>query len=343
MRTDLIQPHSFFRALHRAASLVPPLLFALLLAECGLRFIGYRPTKDVQTAEPQGLYERDANAGWRNRAGVHSLLLPEGKTTFTTWSGGRRATRNNDTDYLAAQRTVILLGDSFVQGGGLNDEDTFGWNLQALVPELRVENYGTGGYGTCQSLLRLRDYIAPTGQCHGTTFVYGFSPFHEARNIAHPLFVWRLAHVTQSRSILMPVCSLDHSGALLISPPETFSSPYRVADHSAVAMLVTESYYAIKGAIRGRSQRAVTEEILLTMQREVESCGGEFAVLLMRIDGEPKEHYSSFLASHGIAFVDGSHPEQDLPGMQLSDGHPNAEVHRMWAERLRAFLNRSES
>ena len=57
---------------------------------------------------------------------------------------------------------VLLVGCSFTEGFGVDDEDTFSYLLNARYPHLMFHNFGTGGYGTYQSLLRVKKNLALT-------------------------------------------------------------------------------------------------------------------------------------------------------------------------------------
>lgn len=52
---------------------------------------------------------------------------------------------------------VLVLGDSFTYGLGVQDEETFCARLAAGLPGLEVVNAGVNGYGTGQQLLALRE------------------------------------------------------------------------------------------------------------------------------------------------------------------------------------------
>jgi lysophospholipase L1-like esterase len=60
--------------------------------------------------------------------------------------------------------TVLLLGDSFVFGYGVDVEDTFAHRLEALLDEqaaqFEVANAGVGGWGTLQAVTFARDHFA---------------------------------------------------------------------------------------------------------------------------------------------------------------------------------------
>src|SRR5271169_5448682 len=56
----------------------------------------------------------------------------------------------------SGERTLAVYGCSCTYGVALPYEETFCSVLQSMLPSWRVENYGTGGYSTLQSLVQLR-------------------------------------------------------------------------------------------------------------------------------------------------------------------------------------------
>jgi hypothetical protein len=125
---------------------------AILALEVGLRatWSGYY----LKDAEPYA--EPDPVRGWRNRADVSiEYGEPEFKVTIrqNRWGfrGGPLERAKGD------RRRVLVLGDSFTYGVGVEDDETFSARLEQLEPGLEVINTGANGYGTGQELLLLRD------------------------------------------------------------------------------------------------------------------------------------------------------------------------------------------
>ena len=54
---------------------------------------------------------------------------------------------------------IIFIGGSITQGWAVNDNESFPFIIQAKYPYYKVYNYGVGGYGGYQSLLRLEKVI----------------------------------------------------------------------------------------------------------------------------------------------------------------------------------------
>ncbi|MEM6678958.1 MAG: hypothetical protein AAF675_13915 [Pseudomonadota bacterium] len=76
---------------------------------------------------------------------------------------------------------VSLYGDSFTFSDEARDEDAWG-NVLASSLGCRVENYGVGGYGTDQALMRLERHLA-AGHDIGPTVILSMYPDNLNRNV----------------------------------------------------------------------------------------------------------------------------------------------------------------
>ena len=76
---------------------------------------------------------------------------------------------------------IVVTGASYTFGQAVNDEDTFPWLLQELLPEYHVVNVAAMGYGTDQALLAAeREVLRFPGQVR--TVVLGFDASQIDRN-----------------------------------------------------------------------------------------------------------------------------------------------------------------
>jgi hypothetical protein len=126
--------------------------FSILALELGLRatWSGYY-LKDAQPyAEPHPV------RGWRN---LSDVTIDDGEPEFkVTIRQNQWGFRGGSLDKAKGQRQrVLVLGDSFTYGVGVEDDETFSARLEQLEPGLEVINTGANGYGTGQELLLLRD------------------------------------------------------------------------------------------------------------------------------------------------------------------------------------------
>ena len=102
----------------------------------------------------------DEQAGWALQPDLRVQLRvgDGGQYVISTDGEGHRITLRAGERSAAINPSVILVGDSFVQGQSVNDSETFGWIL-AHETSLNVVNLGVLGYGTDQELVCLRAYL----------------------------------------------------------------------------------------------------------------------------------------------------------------------------------------
>src|SRR4051812_49370377 len=116
----------------------------------------------------------DAELGWINAPNTR-VTWNSGPATFLQ-DGSRRTGESGAND---RRPLILILGCSYTQGFGVADAETFAWQLQERFPTYHVVNFGTGAYGTYQSLLRFRRVIKNTKP---SIVVFGFGEFHGARD-----------------------------------------------------------------------------------------------------------------------------------------------------------------
>lgn len=312
-----------------AAAILFGVTFGLLIAEVPLRLGGHQPRRPlvVEANEPT-MNEPDPEIGWRIKPGAYVFpgyapksppiritLLPEG--TRTTGTGGNRAALR-----------VAFVGCSITMGWAISDEETFAWRVQQRFPSLRILNYGTGGYGSYQSLLLLERIFARPDAPQAV--VYGFIQHHESRNVADPSWLRLLSTFSRRGTVGVPYCTLDDDGQLVRHPPARY--PEWPLHRSLASVAFLEQRYAeFWGKARRTRQRAVTDRLLLAMRDLTERHGARFTVAVLQVAPLAKIHYERLLAEHNIDFVDCAYPID--PSMKVpGEGHPNGRMHARWAE-----------
>lgn len=133
-------------------------MVASLIAAFGALEIGLRLFWDGFYVKTPGAYsEPDPVRGWRNRP--HTRVA-YGEAEFNTVvahnSFGHRS-REIPLERTPGRVRILVLGDSFTYGVGVENHETFSARLEQLDPRLEVINTGVNGYGTAQELLLLRD------------------------------------------------------------------------------------------------------------------------------------------------------------------------------------------
>lgn len=318
------------------AALFLGLTLALSLSEVLLRVCGFRPwvysTKDAN--EPT-MHEPDSVLGWRNKRGNYTVppYDPSGQTIQITFlENGRRRTGVNTS--LSSEGELVVVGDSFTEGWAISDSETYAWKLQNKFPFFQVLNYGTGGYGSYQSLLVLERELP-----HMTRprfVLYGFNELHEARNVAPGWLLAHFASYSRRAHVYVPFATYDSKYGMLRHPPERYLSlPFR--ESSAVVAIIEKAYMDFSTRKRFLEKRVVTEQILLEMNKVCSKYEASFTIILLSVrdqteeDKEHKEHYVKFLSANNIQVIDCAYDltnEMRVPG----EGHPNGTMNTRWAE-----------
>ncbi|MFT7678575.1 MAG: hypothetical protein ACI8QC_002568 [Planctomycetota bacterium] len=94
----------------------------------------------------------DAELGWVTRPGAHKGALEEGWIN----SIGARGKREYSPLPEPGRLRVVCVGDSFTFGSEVEDTHSWPARLEAADASIEALNFGVGGYGTDQALLRLR-------------------------------------------------------------------------------------------------------------------------------------------------------------------------------------------
>jgi hypothetical protein len=306
---------------------------SLIAAEIVLRAIGIPPWRDEfdRSKGTQVLYVPDVVLGWRNRPGSFSFPTrpDDGPFHWTFLADGRRST---GPEGRPGRPVVALVGCSFTQGIGLSDHETYAWNLQAKRPEVAIRNYGTGGYGTYQSLLVLERILADPGSPRPVLVLYGFIEHHEMRNVATADWTRLLARTSSKGRVDLPYCSIQADGSLRRHELEHYRV-FPLMRYSSVVNRLQQGISDLVTQPRRAQRRRVTERLVAEMDRACRSDGVAFAVLLLQASAETASHYLDYCKAAGIECHDVSSPmtaDLRLPG----DYHPNAKQNRIWADRI---------
>ena len=127
-------------------------LVALLLAEGGLRLVfAVRSWTAPESRRLAGVI------GWRPVANllVERDLPAFGHVRYQTTRDGFRMYGNPS----SSKVKVLVLGDSFTEGGTVSSGETYYEQLSRLRPDLEIFGIGGGGYGTLQEYLLLDEAV----------------------------------------------------------------------------------------------------------------------------------------------------------------------------------------
>ncbi len=259
---------------------VVSLIVLVSLSEILLRILGYRPWQNYRKdANEPRVYEYDNLLGWRNKEGNYTIPPYSRKGTpikITFLSDGSRVTeeqKNGDRD------KFVILGGSFTQGWAISDDETYPWKLQERYPHLEVLNYGSGGYGTYQSLLMLERIFGNSKP--PVMVLYGFMWHHEERNVAPPGWIAALSKLTKRRArVAVPYGTINHDGVLIRHPPESYPV-WPLREWLAIVPFLQQLYTLPATWRRKASKELVTEKLILEIHNLSTGHGADFAVILL--------------------------------------------------------------
>lgn len=137
----------------RVLLLFATLLFAIGLAEAGLRIIGFE--------FPQ-FHERDDTVGLTLRPHARGWYTEEGRAYVEVNSAGMRDIERPRAKAPGTLR-IAVIGDSYTEAIQVAREDAFPARLEkhlgACAGSVEVLNFGVSGFGTAQQLLTLRKKV----------------------------------------------------------------------------------------------------------------------------------------------------------------------------------------
>ena len=247
----------------------------LALTEAGLRVLGFTPRRLASSRFGPTSYMPDAKLGWVNREGTY-LSSEAGKASMTFLDDHSR--RSWIEPAKAAQRgEVLVVGCSFTEGYGVADEDTFSYVLNQRYPHYMFHNFGTGGYGTYQSLLRIEQNLSQLNTNDIPLVIYGFIDLHLQRNVAVANWVRSLAG-RRTQYIVPPHVRVAKSGLEYYGPDSISFWPFE--SRSALVALLANAHLELRLRNHG-SQLPPTTELIEQMNKLVLAQRTRFLIVLL--------------------------------------------------------------
>lgn len=110
---------------------------------------------------PPGVWQFDSRLGWRHVPNAHGrLVTPEFDVEIRINSEGLRGPEIQKEKSTGVRR-LLVFGDSFAEGWGVEEENLFSFHLQQCLsqtnPDIEVLNFGVAGYGTDQAYLLFQE------------------------------------------------------------------------------------------------------------------------------------------------------------------------------------------
>jgi len=315
-------------------TLIISILLALTIAELALRTAGYTP---FSYAEPLSTIRKmwsvfDPVLGWRMSPGNYTQQA--GFNNIVD-SDGSRST--SDTPHVILPR-IVIVGGSFTFGSGVPDEHTFAWKLQSAFPLYNVKNFGTGGYGTYQSLLRLEEYFASNQNTD--LVIYGYLNHHQERNVASSSWMHSIEQYSRRYNhMYIPYCTWDNKANDIIRHVPSRYPHFPFREMFALSALLERTYTDIIAQPRTAMRGPVTSRLLQEMQRLSKAHGADFLTLIVDVASSTSQERREILdviSASGVDYVD-CIAEPD-PALSLWDGHPSQKRHSQLAQCLIDYI-----
>lgn len=307
------------------------------VCEFGLRKLGYYPlTKSTSEqnrtmqseVEPSKRWALDEEVlGWINRPGVYqSTEVGSSQMTFTKNSERLTVAPNNE--FAAKQRVDwLLVGCSYTQGFSVPDSSTYASFLSARFPDARIHNFGTGGYGTFQSLL-VAEKVFREQVIQPKQMIYGFIGDHLPRNVA--TLDWVKAINSLSNGMFVhPHATMNRDGKI-IRHPRSIENEWPLETKLSIVGFFRRSLIALRLTGREPQEVGVTNALIKEMSVLAKANNTKFLVAIL---DDPKDGVTSFLKANNIEYVMCTNPEGKIPASHrvAGVGHPNQLQHQLWA------------
>lgn len=297
------------------ASCLSITMFEVIAAICNY------PRNGVQRKPFPGAFTDDPIVGWKHKPGTYRYIEDnKGSPRAFEVTFREDGARFSGAALNFGRPLVGLLGCSFVEGFGLDNNAALGAQLQKRLPMYSVENFGVSGYGTYQSLLTFRTIADRYGQMPRSVVVYGFADFHAHRNVVSPL----LQRTFQDNGTF-PVCDEERCfswGGKRMDGVWRMSRTFSLVENALDSILVRRK--------REHAER-VTKKILVELRDETAARGARLVIApVTSVSATWRDFFTQNSFQVASCFV----PDSNDREFRLSDGHPNA----LWIERYSVCL-----
>jgi lysophospholipase L1-like esterase len=324
---------------------------AMWIAMAGYRAI---PPSGVQAeGDPAIVY--DAEIGFVPRPNSVTKITHPGPgrkpaLEYHLYTDGRGARVSHPGEQTAGHADLMMVGDSFTWGHGVENPDTFGSRAASALHVAGV-NLGLGSYGTTHALQMLRR----NRDLKPRLVVYAFNNDQPRRNIrpcapAYYPFCLDYSYV-----------AWDWSGKPYIAPPQGNGvrriQNQRRAERDGLDLLAgikhevdvavgrITAWSAQRGDADIERQEAALDYLLGEMARTTKDLSAELLIVYIPTKSMPAPSILARLASqYGFRFFDLSaafgdaSKRSDSPLYIPNDGHPSVQGHALIARELAQFI-----
>jgi hypothetical protein len=294
------------------------IFFTLIFLEFFLRLIGHVPFEYRNTNSPHpSIYIQDDITGWSNKEGSFNVKIDKGNIVKYNFlkDGSRYSGYNSDGEI--QKDKIILIGGSFTMGQAINDNETFAFKMQKKLDNYEVKNYGSGGFGTYQSYLKLKQLY---NKFENIDYVlYFFVDHHEVRNIVDPSWLEFLSKLAKE-PVKLPFARLNSSKELIEHPPlEYMVLP--LSNSSVIISKIQKKIMRFK-LFTKNEKKMITEKILLKMNELTKLNESDFIMVNLLSGESDNAYYKEFAKKNRIEYFNCSLELNDKNTVK-NEGHPN--------------------
>jgi len=310
-------------------------VFSLILVEFFLRILGFTPWTYIPSKN-QKMFDFDQNIGWKSKEGVYDIIASEEykiKKVLTVLNNGNRYSGEGSGD-----QQIIIVGGSFTQGWGVNDNETFSYKLQKKLKNFNVKNYGQSGYSGVQSYLLLKELLQESK--NPRLVIYAFIDHHEYRNVARGEWLEMLLKYSKTghaNSPKVPFATLNKKNELVFHEPSGYLQlPLR--EQLSFVPIIEKTIMKHTTKKRKKQQKEVARQVFLEMKNISKEFNSKF--LMVNLKSNIIE-YESFFKKNNISFVDCN---LSLTENYLIKGdyHPNNKAHTIYSKCINDYINKEK-
>ncbi len=307
------------------------LLGSVVVSEFVLRSLG-REAKHFGSDEQfneSDTFAPDPVLGWANKPGTHHSFEP-GHRAFTVTPDGIRRSSSPKSTY---QQEILVVGGSFAHGYGVEDHETFADVLSAWYPHIAVSNIATPGYGTVQSFLSMRQFLAnPENRQEPVLVIYGFIGHHIWRNVAS--YEWIRSVISRSGHYRAPPY-VRYAGDTLEFREGGRVEAWPLESSSALVSILHDAYLMARHNTSMEKAVEATVKLLAETAAVAIEDGSTLLVVLL---AESQPEVESGLRDRGVNVLNCEHPKYGVDRKLKNGNHPSAGLHAYWAACIRDWF-----
>lgn len=311
--------------------------FLSILAFEGItRLFGLTPSASgfYSKDDASGWSEPHPELGWVNKPGTWRSV-EQGHARMTFLADGSRMS-----PLLAGKQAapfkVFVVGCSFTQGYGVSDDETYVHFLNERFPQIRFENFGTGGYNTVQATMMAERVINATDPASQPDLViYALLSDHVRRNVSSGNFMVSLTDAA-GRYISPPHARL--AGEDIRLAPFRAIEPWPLERQSVLVTLLHKVWIKFGYERSGSEAEAVTRRLVERFDQTIRAHDTRPLVVVLKRD----RPLSDLVRPGSVEVLDCSHPEYGRdPDLRTggTTGHPSAKLHEYYADCIARWID----